>query len=433
MPPPNSRTLLACLWNGGGERHRLPGDGFGSEYGKLWTASTVSNLGDGVTLVAGPLLAASLTRDPLLVAGTVFAQRLPWLLFSPVSGALVDRLDRRRVMVGADLFRSAAVGFLGLAVALDSAGIPLMYAAFFLLGTAETFFDNAAVALLPAVVGKEDLERANGRLSGARIVANELAAPPLGGFLFAAAAAVPFALNAGTFAAAAALVLAMRGSFRAERSEDAARTGIWDEISEGARWLRGHGLLRTLALAIAVMNVTLASVLSILVLVAQERLGLGPVGYGLLVSSMAVGGVAGSLASGRIVGRLGAGTAMRLGLLIEAATHLAIALVPDPFVVGAVLAVFGVHSVVWGVISVSLRQQLVPGRLLGRVNGAYMVFSAGSIAVGALLGGALADGFGLTAPFWFSFAVVSVLIVWVWPALSNETIDDAREDARSGR
>ncbi len=401
--------------------------GLGREYAKLWTASAVSNVGDGVMRVAAPLLAATLTREPLLVAGAVFIQTLPWLLFSLVSGALVDRLDRRRVMVAADFLRSALMGFLGLSVFMGFSSLALMYVVFFLIGVAETFFDNASVTMLPAVVKKDELDRANGRLFGARIVANELAAPPLGGLLFAAAAAVPFFLTAGALAAASAIVITMRGRFRVERVEGAPRTTLRAEISEGVRWLFAHKLLRTLAFSMAVMNVTLSSALSIMVLVAQERLGLGSVGYGVLLSSIAIGGIIGSLTAERIVARLGAGTAMRIGLVIEASTHLLISLSKDTFVVGGMLAVFGLHAVVWSVISVSLRQRITPGNLLGRVNSAYMVFSAGSVSIGALLGGVLASFLGLTAPFWFSFAAVSILAALIWRILDNDAINSARQ------
>jgi hypothetical protein len=193
----------------------LPTRGLGPGFARLWTANAVSNLGDGVTLVAGPLLAASLTRDPRLVAGLAVAQRLPWLLFSLVSGALVDRLDRRLVMVRVDAARAVVVGLLGVAVLADAATLPLLYAIFFALGTAETLFDNAAVSILPAVVPTDQLSRANGRLLGAQMVANELVAPPLGGWLFAAAAAVPFLVDAGSFAAAGDPVGGMGGSVHA--------------------------------------------------------------------------------------------------------------------------------------------------------------------------------------------------------------------------
>jgi MFS family permease len=401
----------------------------GPDFTKLWTASTVSNLGDGVTLVAGPLLAATLTRNPLMVAALTFAQRLPWLLFSLLSGALVDRLDRRRVMVAADLFRAVVIGLLGVAVLLDAASIPLLCTTFFLLGTAETLFDNAAVSILPAVVPKASLTKANGRLLGAQIVTNDMAAPPLGGLLFAAAAAAPFLLDAGSFVAAAALVAAMPGSFRVERPAGAERATLRADIAEGVRWLAGHRLLRLLGVAIGLMNLTLFAATAILVLYAQERLGLGPVGYGVLIACLAIGGISASLVAERVVGWLGPATTMRVGLLIEASTHLVLALTSSPLVAGAILAVFGFHGMTWSVISISLRQELIPGRLLGRVNSAYAVFSYGGGSLGALLGGLLAGRFGLTAPFWCGFVAVAVLAVVAWPTLSSGRVRAAREQA----
>jgi MFS family permease len=403
--------------------------GLGPGFAKLWTATAVSNLGDGVTLVAGPLLAASLTRDPRLVAGLAVAQRLPWLLFSLVSGALVDRLDRRLLMVRVDAARCVAVGLLGVAVLADMATLPLLYAVFFALGTAETLFDSAAVSILPAVVPRAQLPRANGRLLSAQMVANELVAPPLGGLLFATAAAVPFLLDAGTFAAAAALVAAIGGRFRVERPEGAAPTTLRSEIAEGVRWLARHRLLRILAVAIAVMNLTLSATLSISVLYAQERLGLGSVGYGLLLSAVAVGGISAGLVAERVIGRLGPATTMRLGLVIESSTHLVLALARSPYVVGAMFALFGFHAMTWSVISVSLRQELIPARLLGRVNSAYALFGFGSLSLGAVAGGLLAARYGLTAPFWCSFAAMSVLTVGCWPILSARAMAQARARA----
>jgi MFS family permease len=401
----------------------------GPDFAKLWTASTVSNLGDGVTLVAGPLLAATLTRNPLLIAALTFSQRLPWLLFSLLSGALVDRLDRRQVMATVDLFRALVMGLLTLAVLLHVASIPLLCTTFFLLGTAETLFDNAAVSILPALVPKTSLTKANGRLLGAQIVTNDLAAPPLGGLLFAAAAAAPFLLDAGSFVAAAALVATMKGSFRVQRPPGVERATLRADIAEGVRWLAGHQLLRLLGLAIGLMNLTLSAATAILVLYAQERLGLGPVGYGVLIACLAIGGISASLVAERVVGWLGPATTMRVGLLIEASTHLVLALTSSPLMAGVILAAFGFHAMIWSVVSVSLRQELIPGRLLGRVNSAYAVLSYGGSSLGALLGGLLAERFGLTAPFWCGFVAVAVLAVAAWPTLSSGRVRAAREQA----
>jgi predicted MFS family arabinose efflux permease len=323
-------------------------------------------------------------------------------------------------MVRVDAARCLAVGGLGVAVLADAATLPLLYVVFFALGTAETLFDNAAVSILPAVVSKDRLARANGRLLGAQMVANELVAPPLGGLLFATAAAVPFLLDAGTFAAAGAPV---------ERPEGAVPTTLRGEIAEGVRWLARHRLLRILAVAIALMNLTLSATVSISVLYAQERLGLGSVGYGLLLSSLAVGGITASLVAERVIGWLGPATTMRLGLVIESSTHLVLALARSPVLVGAIFALFGFHAMTWSVISVSLRQELIPARLLGRVNSAYALFGYGSLSLGAVAGGLLAARYGLTAPFWCSFTVMSLLTLACWPVLSTRAIAQARVQA----
>jgi len=371
------------------------------------------------------------TRDPVLVAGVAAAQQLPWLLFSLPGGALVDRLDRRHVMWISDAVRCAAIGFLGGAVLLDLASLPILYAAFFVLGAATVPFSAASTSILPSVVTREGLAGANGRLFGAQVVAGQMVGPPLGGLLFASSTSLPFLVDAGSFVAASALVLAMDGTFRATGLQEAPRTTLRAEISEGFAWLWGHRLLRTLAMALGVMNLTSAATIAVLVLFAGGRLGLGSVGYGLLLSSLAVGGVLGALCAGRVVGWLGAGTTMRGGLLVEASTSAVIALSHNTYVVGTMLALFGFHAIVWNVVTISLRQELVPDGLLGRVNSSYRLLGMGGAAVGALLGGLLAKGFGLTAPFWFAAASVAVMTIVSWRTLGNGTVTAARENANT--
>jgi len=312
---------------------------------------------------------------------------------------------------------------------LDYASLPLMYAVFFMVGTAETLFDTASVSVLPAVVRKEDLAKANGRLYSAQILANNMAGPPLGGLLFASAAALPFLLDAGTFAAAAALAMMLRGSFRARiigSSEEIRDTTMRSEISEGLSWLWRHRFLRSLAFTIGVMNLTFGAVFAVWVLFAQERLGLGPIGYGLLAASIPVGGVLGGLVAERVSGMLGAGNTLKAGLLVEVVTHLVLASTTSIVIAATILALFGVHAIVWGTVSASLRQELIPDSLMGRVNSAYLLFDAGSAALGALLGGLLAGALGLTAPFWFAAVCVAALLVVMRRALSEREIEAAR-------
>lgn len=380
-------------------------------------------------LVAAPLLAATLTRDPVLVAGLVFALRLPWLIFPLLTGVLVDRLDRRRAMGMVNAFRAGLIGTLGLLVLAGWASLPVLYAVFFLLGAVETLYDNAAQAIVPAVAEREKLEQANGRLYAAQLVNNELAGPPLGGLLFGLAAAVPFLVNAGAFAASAALVLALRGQFRPGKLEGAPPTTLLAEIREGVAWLWGYRLLFVLAVMLGVMNLLFAATQAILVLFAQDVLGLGSVGFGLLVTGAAVGGLAGSLLADRIVALLGSGRALILCVFVQAPVLAAIALSTNALFVGGMYALVGFVAVTWNVITVSLRQAVIPSRLFGRVNSVYRLLGWGGMSAGALAGGFLARGFGLTAPFWAGAGVLAVMGLLALPFVNNRELAEARGEA----
>lgn len=414
----------------GAETERgLPRDDLGLDFHRLWAASAASYLGDSVALVAAPLLAATLTRDPTLVAGLVFAQRLPWLLFSLVSGALVDRFDRRRTMAAVAVCRAVLIGLLGLVAVLNCVTFPLLYAVFFLLSTGDTLFDIAAVTVLPAVVSQSNLPRANARLAGVRTVTSQFVGPPLSGFLFTALAALPFLFGAVGLVVAAALIVALRGTFRVVRPETAPPANLRAEIVEGIRWLWRHRLLRTIIVALTLLDATLVAQNAVMVLFVQERLGLGATGYGILLTTYGLGGVVGSLIAHRVITRLGPGRVMRIAMCIEAVMPAAIALSHTPFLVGAALAFFGCHAVVWGALLTSLRQEISPEGLRGRVESAFEFIESIGTAPGALLGGLLAARWGLTAPFWLGAAVGAILVPLVWSTFSDAMIAGARRDA----
>jgi predicted MFS family arabinose efflux permease len=382
----------------------------GADFHKLWTASAISNVGDGVTLVAGPLLVASRTGDPALVAGAVFAQQLPWLLFSLVSGVYVDRLDRQRLIVVVNLLRGLALSVL--AVTIGSATLPFIYAVFFVLGAGETVADTASAARLPGIVPADELDAANARLMATFTVGNQFLAKPLGAYLFVTAAALPFGFDAFTFFAAAVLVGAMRPAPAPAR--------LRVDVAESLRWLWRHRLLRTLAISMGVGNVVLCGAFAILVLYARRRLGLSEVGYGYLLITFAVGGLLGTATAGRLRRRFGATALLRAGLIVETATHVGLAVVTDPWAAAAVLIVFGAHTMVWGVIVTTLIQRSVPDRLLGRVNSVYALILTGGAALGSLLGGVFALGLGITAPFWIAAAVMLLTTVLAWRPLSGD-------------
>ena len=399
----------------------------GPEFSKLWSASAVSNVGDGVTLAAGPLLVASLTDDPALVAGAVFVQQLPWLLFALLSGVVVDRWDRRRLIVAVNVARAAVLATLAVAVAANAANVPLLYVVFFLLGAGETLADSASAALLPSVVPPELLPRANGRLMAVFYAGNQFVAPPVGAWLFVSSAALPFGFDAATFAAAALILRWLRPVAGPPRSRPVRRS-LRADLADGLRWLWLHPALRMLTWCLALMNVTFMAAFAAYVLYVRDRLGAGPVAFGALITAGAVGGLAGTLLAGRAEAALGAATLLRAGLVIETATHLVLAVTRSAWVAGVTLALFGAHAAVWGVVALSVRQRVVPDRLRGRVNSVYQLGSVGGAAVGALLGGLVARHGGLAAPYWLAFAGMLLLTVVAWPRFTPAAF--ATPDAR---
>ena len=396
----------------------------GTGFRWLFASSWVSNLGDGIALAAGPLLVASQTRDPLLVAMAVLLQQLPWLLFGLQAGALADRLDRRKVVVTVDLARTAVLIVLCVAIATGPVSVGVVLLALFVLGTAEVFADNASSTLLPMLVGRSDLAVGNARLQTGSLTMNHLAGPPLGAALFAAGAVWPFAAQAVLVALGALLVSRIVLPAHGRRSGTAAERRLRADIVEGFRWVRHHAAVRTLILTIFVFNITYGAAWSVLVLYSTERLGMGPVGFGLLTTVMAVGGLAGTASYGWITRRVSLGDVMRIGLVIETLTHLALALATRPVFALPVFFVFGAHAFIWGTTSVTVRQRAVPSSLQGRVASVNSLGHYGGMVAGAALGGVLAQKFGITAPFWFAFAGSAVFLVVIWRQLRHIAHDD---------
>jgi MFS family permease len=399
----------------------------GAGYHRLWAAVAVSTAGDGVVLAALPLLAASLSRDPLAVSLVTFASWLPWLLFGLISGALVDRWDRRRVMWRVDGCRFALVAVLGVAVLAGWTTIPLLAAIGFLLGSAQTLFDNAAQSLIPALVTRDShrLERANSQLYGARTVGQHLVGPPAGGWLFALGASVPFLVDAVSFAASSTLIASIRGRFAAHRA-DAPRAGLWAEVAEGLGWLFAHRLLRALAVMVAMLNLTSMAGLAILVLLAQDELGLGSVGYGLLLTGHGVGGVIGALVATRLGRRAGTAALLVAAVLVRAGTQLGLGVVANAWLGGALLAAAGVTGAVFNVVGVSLRQAIVPDHLMGRVVSAFRTLAYGAVPLGAVLGGVVGRMFGVRAPFLVGAVVLAATGLLALPVVNAGTVRAAR-------
>ncbi len=383
----------------------------GRSFRWLLSAAVINNVGDGIVLAAGPLLVASQTSDPFLVSMAVLSEYLPALLFGVLGGAAADRFDRRRMVIVVDLARAFVLVVLVATIVSGTVSIAVVLITLFVLGTAETFADSASSTLLPGMVSRDDLGIANARMQGAFLLTNQLVGPPIGAFLFAVGMGLPFATNAVCFVLGAVLVSRVAISARNELREQAS---LRAEMGEGIRWLLAHPPMRTLALTIFTFNVTFGAAWSVLVLYASERLGMGPVGFGLLTTAVAVGGVIGIVSYGRLERRFSLGDIMRVGLLIETATHLSLALTTSSVVALGTLVVFGAHAFVWGTTSTVVRQRAVPDELLGRVTGVYRVAIVGGIVIGTPIGGLLARNYGITAPFWFGFIGSALLVAVLW-------------------
>jgi MFS family permease len=396
----------------------------GAGFRWLLGSSWLSNTGDGIAIAAGPLLVASLTKSAFLIASAAFLQWLPPLLFGLWAGALSDRVNRRMIVVTVDLLRAVLLVLLGLTIMTGTVSIGLVLATLFLLGTCEVFADNSTATLLPMLVSRDDLAIANARIQVGFITVNQLAGPPIGAALFTAGRAWPFATQAVLVGFGALLV--SRIALPAHGREGRAESAVWHDIAEGFRWVRHHAAVRTLVLTIFTFNITFGAAWSVLVLYAGRRLGLGAVGFGLVTTVQAVGGIVGTIAYGSIVRRVSLGNIMRIGLIIETLTHLGLALATTPLIAMPIFFVFGIHAFVWGTTSITVRQRAVPTALQGRVTSVNTAGVFGGLVVGSGIGGVLAQHAGVTAPFWFAFVGSAVFLVLIWAQLVHIVHEDDR-------
>jgi MFS family permease len=388
----------------------------GTPFRWLVGSSWASDLGDGLAVAAGPLLVASQTSDPVLVALAGLLQRLPWLLFGLHAGVLADRLDRRRVVVAVDVVRAGVLAVLVTALLTGAVSVPVVLGTVFLLGTAEVFADTAGATLLPMVVPRADLGVGNARLMAGRITMNQLVGPAVGAVLFAVGTVWPFAVQAVCLLLAALLVSRM---VVPPLPAPEGPRHVGRDIAEGFRWTWGNPAVRTLTLTIVTFNVTWGAAWSVLVLYASDRLGLGPVGFGLLSTVGALGGIVGTAGYDRLERLVSLAWIMRVGLVIETLTHLGLALTTTPWVAMTIVFVFGAHAFVWGTTSRTVRMRAVPASLQGRVGSLYSIGVFGGIVAGQALGGVIARVWGVTGPFWFAFVGSAVILALIWRELAH--------------
>ncbi|WP_329046777.1 MFS transporter [Amycolatopsis sp. NBC_01488] len=390
---------------------------------RLWSAAGLSSLADGVLKVALPLVAVGYTREPALIAGLAFAFSLPWLLLALPAGALVDRLDRRRAMLAANVVRGGLLAGVTLLTAFGAGSIWALYVVAVGAGCAETIYDTAAQSIVPQVVGRADLARANGRMFAAEQTANEFAGPPLAGVLVAAGVVAALVTPVALWAVAVAALLLVRGSYRIPRE---GRTTLRADIAEGLRFLVRHQVFRTFSVMVGTFNFATGATFAVLVLYAVgpgSAMGLSGPAFGLLMATSAAGGLTGSLLAEAAERRLGRIRALWISWLTGGLSVGVLAVTANPYAVGAGFFLGGAGVLVSNVVMVSLRQRLTPDRLLGRLNSSYRLVAWGTKSLGALAGGAIAQAFGLHVVFVvmavLAFAVVAGLRVVTEDALDQ--------------
>lgn len=430
----------------------------GSNYFKLFSASTVSNLGDGIGTIAYPWLASAVTRSPVLIALVAVAQRLPWLLFSLPAGVITDRNDRRTLMVVTSWIRAAltlAIAFLvmarqgdllgpdeisaaGVVVENDMVLYGAVLLATLLLGTAEVLYDNSAQTFMPSIVEPANLERANGRLWSTEQIANTFVGPPLGAFLLLVAFSFPFFVDAVSFALAAVLITLIPKSAvtppTVSEADGEAAKGWRAELTEGVRWLWSHDLLRPMAIILGVLNALGTMSAAVLVLFAQEVLETSPTEFAILGTGGAIGGIVGGWTASAVSKKIGSGPSLGVTLVGGAVIHAVIGLTSEWLVVWVMFSLFMFTAVLWNVITVSLRQTIIPDRLLGRVNSVYRFFAWGMMPIGALLGGVLVVIFepltdrdmALRMPWLVAAGLHLVLYAFARPRLTTQKMEAAR-------
>ncbi len=408
---------------------KLPG-----RYWRLWAAAGISNIGDGVFVIALPLLASRITDQPSLIALVATFFSIPWLLFSVPIGALIDRFDRRRVLITADLFRGALVGGLALIAAFADVRLWMLWILAFGLGLGEVFFDNGSQAILPSVVDDRQLERANGLLYASEVAGSTFVGMPIGSALFGFAIWLPFGADAASFVVAAILAASLRGSFRPLPVSNTTDTaGLMSEMREGIYWLARHHVLRNLTLGVALINLALAATQATFVLFAIEELDISRNWFGPLVAIIGAGSLVAGIVGGRIVSKVGRRFAMLVAGIAPVLTSLAIGVFPVAWWVIAMTTVQALTITIWSIVAVTLRQQLVPSHLFGRVNSVYRWISTGVMPIGALVGGVTAEWFGLRAPYFAAAAILLIAYTVVAMRLSAAELSAADQVALDER
>ncbi|OJV81182.1 MAG: hypothetical protein BGO37_17115 [Cellulomonas sp. 73-92] len=375
--------------------------GLGRRFTALLSSTALANLGDGVVQTGAPLIAITLTRSPAQVSLLAAAAWLPWLLLGIAGGLLVDRVDRRHAQMTALLARAVLLTGGAVTAATGHLTMPVLVGLVLLYGTTAVVAELGEAAIVPDLVKRDRLAAANGRVLATQQVANSFFGMPVAGFLVTLGSGyvfgIPAALGVG---AALFLLVGVRGRYRHASSADGQRRNAYAEVREGLAFLLRHPVMRPMLIAGSVFNMGSTAYTAVLVLWMVgpgSRMGLQPEHFTLLVTLMGVGAVLGSIVAERLIHRVGEVRMLVVTFLADALLLLVPLLAPSPAPVAAALLVMGATGNVGNVITQSVRQRMTPKHMLGRITGASRTVSFGLMPLGAILGGAIGQAFGLPA------------------------------------
>lgn len=393
----------------------------GPTFGALLVATSISNLGDGLRLTALPLLATTLTSSPLLISGVTAAQFLPWATFAPFGGVIVDRADRRRLIMITQAWRASLIALLAVAVLSGEARIWHLFVVAFMITVGEILVDPAVVATVPTLVRPDDLDRANGQISTVEIVTNEFAGGPVGALTFGLAPSLPFLLDALSYLGS--IVPFGRLPANEARPGRDTESGVLAELGGGLRWIRSHPFLWPLVAATAVFHLGTAGAFSMLILLTTDVLGGSDFAFGLVLAAAAAGATGASLVAARLAARFGRRTVMTTVAVITALSVIVSGIVTTIWQLGIVWALHGATSGVLLAIGRGFVQRHTPNELLGRAAIAQRMITRSSFVVGALIAGLIATATSVRGSFVVAGLLHLVGALLIWRSFRHESTE----------
>jgi MFS family permease len=387
-------------------------DGLGSTFNRLWSASIASNFADGILKTAAPLLAATLTQDPFLISMMAALVMLPWLFFAMPVGVLVDRIDRRLALALANSSRFLIAAAVAVAVATESITIWWLFVAAFTIGIAEVVYDTTTQSMIPQIVPKPKMDRANSRIQAAEIFVSDFVGAPVSGVLYSIAIVIPFAVNSLGLLVAVGLVLMIPGTFSRNLGSDSSSSTkdkkFWEDIKFGIKYILDNQSLRSLVIQTTIIGFAFALSQATMVLYLLKVQQVPVSAFGFVLMSFGVGALAGSVSAPKLATKFGNGRVLATVNVVAGLMMILLAFAPSIWFAMPLFVLMGSTSGIWNVLLMSLYHRLIPNHLFGRIHGTRRTLIWGMMPIGSLIGGLLAS-IDLRLPFLVGGIIATVM------------------------